>query len=364
MAQDANPGYPAPDSSPPQGTITVYERSERYLMTRVLQAVIKPFRPALVKVGKIATEDSTRINAPKAALKRCDVEERQVEGLWVYDLTAKSTGKSTGKAREGYRRRIIYFSGGGWQMPPSNQHWSFCAEMVSRMPDTKITIVSSPLAPKDPVSVAFPQIEKTYKELLKYAARAGEAVVVAGDSSGGNIALAVATWTLKTSQEQDLVPPTAILAICPTTDLRHEHPDIKTADKVDPVLTFSCINSTARTWCPEPTGSSQPGDDTRAGHNEKGMRLDWSFEDPRVSPIQADLGVLARNYVKVHGITASHDVLGPEAVAFRDKCNKEGIRGEWLAWDGQMHCFPLAFKYGLKESKEAMDFVVDVLQRS
>ncbi|KAL2673931.1 hypothetical protein Neosp_012376 [[Neocosmospora] mangrovei] len=361
MAQNADPGYPA---SPPQGTITVYERNERYLMTRVVQAVIKPFRPALVKAGKIATEDSTRINAPKAALKRCNVEERQIEGLWVYDLTAKPTGKDTGKAREGYRRRIIYFAGGGWQMPPSNQHWSFCAEMVSRMPDTKITLVSIPLAPKDPVSVAFPQIEKTYKVLLREAARAVEAVVVAGDSSGGNIALAVATWTLRTSQGQDLAPPTAILAICPTTDLRHEHPDIKTVDKVDPVLTFSCINSTARTWCPEPKGLSQAGDDSRPDHNEKGLRTDWSFEDPRVSPIQADLGVLARNYVKVHGITASRDVLGPEAVAFRDKCNKEGIRGEWLAWDGQMHCFPLAFKYGLKESKEAMDFVVDVLQRS
>ncbi|RSM14843.1 hypothetical protein CEP52_001040 [Fusarium oligoseptatum] len=232
------------------------------------------------------------------------------------------------------------------------------------MPDTKITLVSSPLAPKDPVSVAFPQIEKAYKSLLKETAKAGEAVVVAGDSSGGNIALAVATWTLKTSREQDLAPPTAILAICPTTDLRHEHPDLKAVDKLDPVLTFSCINSTARTWCPEPSGLSQGGTDPSAAHNEKGLRLDWSFEDPRVSPIQADLTVLARNYVKVHGITASHDVLGPEAVAFRDKCNKEGIRGEWLAWDGQMHCFPLAFKYGLRESKEAMDFVVDVLQRS
>lgn len=363
MAASTDPGDPV-SGSPPQGAIAVYERSERYPMTRLLQAVIKPFRPALVKAGKIATEDSTRINAPKATLKRCDVEERRVEGLWVYDLTAKSTEKRAGKAREGYRRRIIYFAGGGWQMPPSNQHWSFCTELVSRMPDTKLTIVSYPLAPKSPVSVAFPQIEKTYKELLKEAARASEAVIVAGDSSGGNIALAVTTWTLQTSQEQESVPPIAILAICPTTDLRHEHPDIKRVDKVDPVLTFSCINSTARTWCPEPSGSSQVDTNSRTDHNEKGSRLDWSFEDPRVSPIQADLGVLARNYVKVHGITGSHDVLGPEAVAFRDKCNKEGIRGEWLAWDGQMHCFPLTFKYGLREGKEAMDFIVDVVQRS
>ncbi|KAJ4317333.1 hypothetical protein N0V84_007390 [Fusarium piperis] len=188
MTEAADPGYPAPDLDPPQGSITVYQRSERYPMTRLLQTVIKPFRPALVKAGKIATEDSTRINAPKATLKRCHVDERRVKDLWVYDLTAKSTAKNTGKSREGYRRRIVYFAGGGWQMPPTNQHWSFCTELVSRMPDTKITIVSYPLAPTSPVSVAFPQIEKTYKAVLEEAARAGEAVVVAGDSSGGNIA--------------------------------------------------------------------------------------------------------------------------------------------------------------------------------
>ncbi|KAM0425848.1 hypothetical protein ACHAPT_008786 [Fusarium lateritium] len=362
MAEEMDLGHSAPDSSPRQdASITVHKRTERYFMTRLLQAVIRPFRPALVKAGKIATEDSTQISAPKAVLKRCDVEERRVEDLWVYDLKAKPNNE---KSREGYRRRIIYFAGGGWQMPPSNQHWSFCAELASRMPDTKITIVSSPLAPNDPVSIAFPQIEKAYRALLAETARAGEAVVVAGDSSGGNIALAVTTWTLMTSQEQDTKPPTAILAICPTTDLRHEHPDIKSVDKVDPVLSFSCINSTARTWCPEPSGSSQTETSSRTNSDEKYAHLDWSFQDPRVSPTQADLSVLARHGVKVHGITASYDVLGPEAVVFREKCNQEGIEGEWLAWDGQMHCFPLAFKYGLKESKQAIDWVVDVLQRS
>ncbi|KAF3804248.1 hypothetical protein GCG54_00000598 [Colletotrichum gloeosporioides] len=319
--------------------LTVTERNERYFLTQVVQAVLKPLKPRLMKPKK-GSDEKTRLTATKRARRYCDVRESEVEGVWTYDITTKTSTERKGGARAGYKRRILYFGGGGWQMPPSEHHWAFCAELVRRLPDTRVTIISYPLAPKHPVSVAFPQIERVYKKLLMESTKAGERVIVAGDSSGGNIALCVVTWTLRVQERDVANPPVAILAMSPTTDLRHEMKEIKKADRFDPIHTHGCIHETAKTWCP-----------------------DWSFEDPRVSPIQADLTYLVRHGVKVHGLTGSYDVLEPEAIAFRNKCKENGVTGEWLSWHGQMHCFPLTFRYGLKASKEALDWIVGVLEK-
>ncbi|KAF4978067.1 hypothetical protein FZEAL_5493 [Fusarium zealandicum] len=344
--------------------LTVDERDERHLTTRLVQTILKPIKPALVKAGKTDSADPTRLKAPKSALKRCHIEERQVEGIWVYDLTSKPEHEEEGEPSNRQPRRIIYFGGGGWQMPPSSQHFCLCAELVYRLSNTTVTIVSPPFAPKYPVSEAFPKIEDAYNALLRETALRGESVVVAGDSSGGNIALCLVLWTLLNGVEKDSKPPTAILAISPSTDLRHEHEDIKSSDKFDPILTHDAINSTAETWCPDGSLEDHPPPEMKTEEDKRDGVFDWTFGDPRVSPIQGDLSVLVQNNVKVHGITGSYDVLEPEAVAFREKCKKEGIQGEWLAWEGQMHCFPLAFRYGLKESKAAMDWITDVLERT
>ncbi|RBQ98259.1 hypothetical protein FVER53590_10697 [Fusarium verticillioides] len=336
----------------------VDERSGRSWPTKILHNVIQPIKPKLVEIGKVSSADPTRCKPSRGARKRCNVRENKVEGIWTYDMTPKT---SDGEKRS-YARRILYFAGGGWQAPPSGQHWTFCGEMINRLQDTRLTLVSYPLAPKDPVQDAFPAICKTYNVLLKESSDLGERVIVAGDSSGGNIALCLVTWTMRHQDVQSVRPPSAILAITATTDLRHNHPDIKKVDKVDPILSESSINETAGAWAPGHSDVNQQNG-TNTESTDRNEKLDWSADDPRVSPIHADLGVCIRNNVKIHGITASHDVLGPEAVEFRERCRTEGVDGEWLSWGDQMHCFPLAYKYGLKESKEGLEWIIDVLKK-
>lgn len=278
--------------------------------------------------------------------------------MWVYDLTSKSASQDSN-----HQQRILYFAGGGWQSTPSNDHWAFCAEMVCRVPSTRVTLLSPPLAPNSPVSKSFPQIEKTFRALLQESAREKESIMVAGDSSGGNICLSLVTWTLLTGL--DGVPvPKALMAICPTTDLHHSLPEIKEVDKYDPILTHSYTNSTASKWSPGPVADTPPVTDTPVIIKDPRVKFDWSYDDPRCSPIRADLTPIVAHGVKIHGVTGSYDVLGPDAVAFREQCRKRGVEGEWLEWQGQMHCWPLAFKYGLSESREAVDWIIDVLKRS
>ncbi|TDZ68448.1 hypothetical protein CTRI78_v002159 [Colletotrichum trifolii] len=351
-----------PTSTLPAAGLIVHERNERHLLTRVVHAVLKPWKPKLMKPKHIPG-DATKLKATKRTLKICDVVESQVEGVWTYNLQRKPPVQPEKPADDTHHRRIIYFGGGGWQMPPTEHHWAFCAELTRRLPSTRATIVSCPLAPKSPVSVAFPQIERVYKKLLTEATKRGENVIVAGDSSGGNIALCLVTWTLRFQEHERSKPPVAVLAISPTVDLRHRLEAVEHADKLDPIHTHESIRQTARAWCPGAV-DRQLADGESPSRPSSGVDdSGWSFEDPRVSPVQADLSHLVRHGVNVHGLTGSYDVLAPEAVIFRNKCKEQGVTGQWLSWDGQMHCFPLTFRYGLKESKEAMDWIVGVLEQ-
>lgn len=119
----------------------------------------------------------------------------------------------------------------------------------------------------------------------------------------------------------------------------------------DPVLTIPFVNSTARAWC------NGTRDDTPSSPHTP-----VPYDDPRVSPVLADVAVLKARGVKVHGVVGGYDVLTPDALVFKGKLEREGLEGRWLVWEKMMHCFPLAGAgYGLPEGKEAVQWVEGVL---
>jgi acetyl esterase/lipase len=321
-----------------------------------MHTLIRPFRPRLVTPKQVISSASPCHISSTRARRLCDIDDRLVDGIWIHDLTCKP-----GKAEpheKGRKKRIIYFAGGGWQMPPTTDHWALVAELARRVPNSTVTLVGYPLAPKCPASVSMPRLRDLYDTLMKEAVAKDEQVVFAGDSSGGNIALCLVTWALT---DPEALAPAAIMGICPTADLRHVNVHLTHAEKRDPLFTLAFINSTAQAW----TGGGPTPEDLvpvvpSAGPLQHG---DWHASDPRVSPIFAPLGPLVERGVKVHGVTGTHDILSVEAVEFRERCQQEGVEGEWLEWVNQMHCFPLAFRYRLKESVEGVDWIVDVLQR-
>lgn len=357
MSADAHDG---PQPAHTTNRLTVTRRSDSSLLTKVTHAVLRPIRPRLVTPKRIVSVISPRLTAPKKAIKLCNVVDRLEHDVWVHDLTPKKE-TPTPEPRDGRvaPRRIVYFCGGGWQMPPSGDHWALAAEMACRLASTTVSLVAYPLAPTCPASVSMPRLRKLYDTLMTQAAEKGERVIFAGDSSGGNIVLSLVTWALS---EPGSLAPAAILAICPSTDLRHTHSDLVKFEKLDPILNLSFIRSTAQAW----SGGGPPkGTIESIAHQPKpNFEGDWSASDPRVSPILASLAPLVEHGVKVHGVMGTYDVLAAEAILFRDRCQEEGIEGEWLEWEGQMHCFPLAFKYKFRESVEAVDWMIGVLEKN
>ncbi|KAK5107928.1 hypothetical protein LTR62_000533 [Meristemomyces frigidus] len=321
-------------------TITVTKRTNRSLYMFVLQHILSPLHSVLVRPGEPTPAGSQPLTPHKKAIKRCSVTERQTEGIYVYDMVAhQPPATKLSETEKKTQKHMYYFAGGGWQMLPSSEHWSLCAEFACKLPNTTVSLVSYPLAPNSPAPMAIPALMKWYHTALREAEEANETVIFAGDSAGGNIILCLTLCALH--EDINARAPAAIMAISPSTDLRRHNPDIKIIEKHDPILRIPFINMTARTW-----------------------RNAWDPIDVRVSPLYADVSPLAKRGILVHGVVGRYDILGPDAILFREKCNQASVRGEWLDWEKQMHVFPLTWAFRLPEGVGSKNWMVDVLRKT
>lgn len=322
-------------------------RTDRSVFSVVLQGLIRPLKPRLVAPKGTFPAGSPRLECDKRAIRRGGVRvvERQREGIWLYDLVAAHDNKrGGGEGKKTDRKRMYYVAGGGWQSPPSGQHWRFCAELARRVDGLAVTVVSAPLAPASTAATALPALRRLFSSVLGEGGGGGEdageeRVILAGDSSGANIVLSLALEGLGTGTRRLA----GLVVISPAVDLRPGSEATGQAQAVarrDPVLTAGSHDSEAAAWA---------GGMGRA--------------DPRISPVLADVRVLAAAGTRLVGVTGGHDMLTPAALEFRDACAGRGVGVAWLHWEGQMHCFPLAFMYGLPEAVRAKDWVVEQVAR-
>ena len=338
-------------------SIRTIHRSDKSLYMSILQHVIRPLKniPGLIKPAKTYPGESLQLKIPKSA-RQCHIQERQVEGVYIYDLTSASTRAVVPPATKAKvsedvdsktpapnsspgskEHRIYYFAGGSFRSPPSGQHWKFLTGIATKFPNAALSIISPPLAPKSPAPKAFPQLLRMYRELMREAAENKQRITFAGDSSGGNLAIAL---TLEALKEGPMYAPDAVLMISPAVDSAKRNPKMLKLEPSDPVLSVGFTRKVTELW-----------------------RGEWPASDPRVSPLHADLAVLKDRGIKIFAVTGGSDILTPDALLFRDKCVDVGVQGEWLHWEGQMHCFPLAFMYGLRESREGYEWIVGKLDQ-
>jgi acetyl esterase/lipase len=302
----------------------------------LLTTLIKPFKPALVSPGKQpARAPGTSPQLDSQAKYHCTVSERKVAGLRVYDVSPPSTSShSQSKAGE-KAKRIYYFGGGGFIAPPSKEHWSFVCEIARKTASdgVRISMVSPPLAPETRADTGLEMLEDWLRIANHDAQIDDEEIILMGDSSGGNLALCCAL----TSSGRGVK---AVVMVSPTLDLAKANPEMREAEKVDPVQTIESSKQGADEW-----------------------RGEFDGKDARISPLYGDLGILANRGIDVHCVSGSYDILHPDVKLLKVKLEDAGVRGEWLLWDKQMHCFPLAWTYGLSEAKEGKNWILDLLRR-
>lgn len=314
-------------------SISLTVREDLSLTYRIVRRLMRPFRPKLAGIPKKPFPTaSPKLEPPKLD---CEVREHQQEGVYIYDLVIN-------KGKQPANNRLFYFAGGGFQTTPSDNHWKYCAELARRLaPSYEVSVVSYPLAPTCPAQKSLPILRKMLHAISNEAKVNRQSVTLMGDSSGGNIALSLGFWwAAEMATDPNLPPLLSIFAMSPAVDMTNQNPEILQMDKFDPLLTAAMTDEVARVWVGE-----------------------YERDDPQVSPLLGDFKALRASNVKVHGLIGTHDVLAPDATKFREALAKAGITGEWLEWKEQMHCFPLAFKFPIRESKEGLNWTVETLQR-
>jgi len=334
--------------------MTVTTETDLSLQYKVLRLVIRSFRPQLVKPGKPLPAGSPRLAKAPKSKNGVKIQERQEPNIWLNDFFPP---EFSGETR--YQRRIYYFSGGAFQSAPTTGHWGICTKLSKSLLQDGyfFTLVSYPLAPNTPAVESLPILRKWLRMAMKTAIDNGDSVQLMGDSAGGNVVLSLAFWWAKesdtfsayTRNEKPTDPSTTktnpltdLIVISPATDMRNDNPEMHAADKYDPILTIASAGKCAKMWC-------------------QGMEL----SDPSVSAVliePEDFYLLRDAGIKIHGIVGTHDVLAPDALIFHELCTKHGVKGDWLIWKGQMHCFPLTGAYGISEGKKAIGWIENVLR--
>ena len=138
---------------------------------------------------------------------------------------------------DGNRRVVLYLHGGAFLTCGTNSH-SRVVNALSRFADSPVLVVNYRLSPKHSVGMALNDCHDAYRWLRRRGYEPDQ-IVLAGDSAGGYLALALAQ-RLQQFGEQ----PAALVAISPLMQLakkpKQAHPNIKT-DAMLPAKAFDAL---------------------------------------------------------------------------------------------------------------------------
>jgi acetyl esterase/lipase len=138
---------------------------------------------------------------------------------------------------DGTRRVVLYLHGGAFLTCGVNSH-SRIVNALSKFADSPVLVVNYRLVPKHSVGMALDDCHDAYR-WLRLRGYQPEQIVLAGDSAGGYLALALAQRLQQVQEE-----PAALVAISPLLQLakqpKQSHPNIKT-DAMFPAKAFDAL---------------------------------------------------------------------------------------------------------------------------
>ena len=222
---------------------------------------------------------------------------------------------------------ILYFHGGGYVVGSPTSHRPVATRLAlgTGLP---VLVVDYRMAPEDPHPAAIEDAYAAWKALRAGGTPANR-IVLAGDSAGGGLSLALAQ-KLKTEGEA----PRCLALSMPFVDLTakarwHDEPPGK-----DPLLNPNDIVSFGELYAPD------------------------SAEDPSVSPLYGDLAGLPPMIVH----TAELDSLRPDGLRLVDAARAAGTSVEHVDYPGLWHVFHLLAGY-LGAGDDAVEDMVASINR-
>ena len=242
------------------------------------------------------------------------------------EIPAQAAGEEPIRAEWNYVNRahmkkyvILYCHGGGYSTGSSLYARTLTGKLAM---STSMDVLSFDyrLAPEHPYPAAVQDVMRVwnYLMLLGYGARD---IILAGDSAGGNLALAL---TLKLKGEGRLLPRGLVL-MSPWTDLTSSGRSHVTKAAIDPVLDADYLERMIRNYA--------EGRDLR---------------DPVISPLFGDVEGFPPTYIQVGG----NEILLDDSVMLYRKMLKASVAVRLDMFRGMWHVFQMS---PFKRAYEAMD---------
>jgi acetyl esterase/lipase len=220
-------------------------------------------------------------------------------------------------------RTVLYFHGGGYMAPISAWQVSYAARMADDL-DARVVMPDYPLAPEH-------TWRDSHDDLVELAERlaTGDELVIAGDSSGGGLALAIAESVRSRGGPQ----PRRLLLVSPWVDLTTSTPETAALDPVDPWLFIGKLRTYAGWWAGRPEDLGRP----------------------EVSPGLGDLSGLPPTLM----FCGTRDLLLPGCRLLARRADEAGWDLTYVEEPGLIHVYPLLPL--IPEARRAWRHTVDFL---
>ena len=218
-----------------------------------------------------------------------------IEGFWLRPDTARPAA------------RMLYLHGGGYMLGSARAFASFAGQIATRngadtfVPDYR-------LAPEHPFPAAIDDVLAAYRGLV---ADGAERIVVAGDSAGGGLTLALLS-ILADERKRGTLQPVAAAVMSPWTDLALTGASFETRAEADPIFTRGTLQAFADAYLQGQVAT-----------------------DPRASPLYARLGGLPPIRIDV----GEDEVLLDDSVRYADRARAAGVDVTLAVWNGMPHVF-------------------------
>lgn len=218
---------------------------------------------------------------------------------------------------------ILYCHGGGYSTGSSLYARTLTTKLAT---STSMDVLSFDyrLAPEHPYPAALEDALKAWNHLMQYGYGARD-VLVAGDSAGGNLALAL---TLKLKEQARLLPK-GLLLMSPWTDLAGSGKSYLSKKDVDPVLNAGYLDAMKENYL-----------------GVQNTQETWA--DPFVSPLYGDFEDFPPTYIQV----GDQEILRSDSVLLYKKMNKAGVNVKIDIYKGMWHVFQMS---PLKTAYDAME---------
>lgn len=218
---------------------------------------------------------------------------------------------------------ILYCHGGGYSTGSSLYGRTLTTKLAS---STSMDVLSFDyrLAPENPYPAPIEDAMKAWNHLMMFGYGARN-VILAGDSAGGNLALAL---THRLKAEGRLLP-RGIVLLSPWTDMTSSGKSHQTKEGIDPVLNAAYLQGAIENYL---------GKD-----HEKEL-----LTDPSVSPLFGDFEGFPPTYIQV----GDQEILHSDSVLLHKKMQQAGVNVTLDVFKGMWHVFQMS---PFKTAAEAMD---------